>query len=208
MLAAFLEVAERLCLVVGGGPVGRRKARVLGDAGARVRLVCLEPRPAEGVPPAVTWLTEPYRPQHLDGVSLAFAAASPAINRRVIADAWERGVWVNAAEGEEAGDFHLPAVLRRGPFQVAVSTGGAAPALARAVRDRLEEQFDEAFGRWVELLAEWRPVILAQVGDAGRRRLLFEQLCDWGWLELIRAEQMEAVREALRLKIAQCLKEE
>jgi siroheme synthase-like protein len=201
MFPLFLDLTGRLAVVVGGGPVGRRKAAALRSAGARVRLVCLEDRPAEETDPAVEWRTEPYHPAHLEGAALACAAGPREVNARVVADGRARGVWVNAASGPAAGDFLLPAVVRQGDFVLAVSTGGAAPGLARAVRRRLEEEFDEVFGAWVTLLAELRPVVRERVAEPGRRRALFERLCRWEWLERLRREGAAAVREALRAEV-------
>ena len=201
MLPVFLDMTNRLAVVVGGGPVGRRKAAALLAAGARVRLVCLEPRPADQTGPALDWLTGPYAPVHLDGAALVFAAGPPEVNARVVADARARGVWVNAASDPGAGDFFLPSVVRRGDFVLAVGTGGLAPVLARAVRRRLEAEFDAAFGEWVGLLAEARDLARQCVTDAGKRRELLERLCGWEWLERLRREGAEAVRQALRAEV-------
>jgi len=194
MYPLFLNMRNRLAVVVGGGEVGRRKARALFDAGASVRLVCLEPSTADGTTGRLEWRVEPYRDAHLDGASLAIAAATPAVNRAVIADAKRRGVWVNAAGEPEASDFVLPAMIRHGDFVLAVGTGGAAPNLAQRVREQLELAFDKAFGDWVELLGELRPRVRDNFADPARRAAVYQALCDWAWLEQIRESGIDAVR--------------
>jgi precorrin-2 dehydrogenase/sirohydrochlorin ferrochelatase len=197
MLPVFLDLTDRLALVVGGGAVGRRKARAVRAAGGRVRLVCLEERPMGLDDAGLEWRREPFTAAHLDGVGLVFAAATAEVNEQVAAEARRRGLWVNVADEPARGDFHLAACVRRGGLVVAVGTGGAAPAVARRVRERLEGQLDDAYGKWVALLAELRPLVLA-IPDESRRREAFERLAEWGWLERIRREGAAAVREAMR----------
>jgi precorrin-2 dehydrogenase/sirohydrochlorin ferrochelatase len=201
MFPLFLNLTDRLCLVVGGGSVARRKAAALLIAGARVCHVCLEPRPPEETSSALEWRIEHYRIEHLDGVSLAFAAATAAVNRAVVADCRARRIWVNSATDPDAGDFFLPAVVRRGEFVLAVGTGGAAPALAGEVRRRLEAQFDDAFGVWTALLAELRPRVLEQVADRDQRRAVFARLASWEWLERLRQGGPDVVRAAMRAEV-------
>jgi precorrin-2 dehydrogenase / sirohydrochlorin ferrochelatase len=200
MMPLFLDLRDCLCLVVGGGPVGRRKALALLAAGARIRLVCPDMSPGEQTNPRLQRISEPYRPEHLDGVRLAVAAATPEVNRRVVADARARGIWVNSATEPESGDAFFAATLQRGDLVLAVGTGGHAPALARAIRDRLEDQLDEALGLWVALLAELRPLVRERI-PAARRRGVLERLCEWGWLERLRSEGVEAVRAAMRAEV-------
>jgi precorrin-2 dehydrogenase/sirohydrochlorin ferrochelatase len=132
MYPLFLDLSGRLAVVVGAGPVGRRKVAGLLAAGARVRVICLEEGSVEG-----EWLREPYEARHLQGATLAFAAATAEVNARVVADARAAGVLVCDAGDGAAGDFHTPAVFRDGPIVVAVGTGGRAPGVAAALRDHL-----------------------------------------------------------------------
>lgn len=197
MFPIFLNLKGPCCLVVGSGAVGRRKATALLHADADVRLVSLEPRAPLDTARQPEWLQGNYREEHLEGVVLAFAAATPAVNDRVVADSRARGIWVNVADDPDKGDFYLPATLRRGGLAIAVSTGGAAPGLAAAIRDRLEWEFDDAFGQWIALLAEFRPIILERVTDPQRKHDLFAHLMEWSWLERLRMEGVTAVREAM-----------
>jgi precorrin-2 dehydrogenase/sirohydrochlorin ferrochelatase len=198
MLPLLLDLTNRLVVVIGGGPVGRRKASAALDAGGRVRLVCLEPRPADMNHLHLEWRTEPYTSAHLAGASLVFAAGPAALNAQVVADARARGVWVNAASDPVQGDFFLPATVRRGDFLLAVSTGGAAPLLTQIVRDRLAAEYDDAFGVWVALLAELRPLAMERIADAQKRRDVLTCLCQLEWLEHLRREDTGAVRAAMR----------
>jgi precorrin-2 dehydrogenase/sirohydrochlorin ferrochelatase len=197
MLPLFLDVTHRLAVVIGGGPVGRRKASAVLAAGGRVRLACLEPRPAEMDDPRLEWRTEEYSPEHLSGASLVFAAGPAELNAQVVADARARGVWVNAASEPASGDFFLPATIRRSDFVLAISSGGAAPALTRMVRERLEREFDEAFGVWVSLLAELRPRVMERIADVEMRRIALTNVCQWQWLERLRTEDVKSVRAAM-----------
>ncbi|HEY7330387.1 MAG TPA: bifunctional precorrin-2 dehydrogenase/sirohydrochlorin ferrochelatase [Gemmataceae bacterium] len=197
MLPILLDLTNRLAVVVGGGQVGRRKASAVLAADGRVRLVCLESRPAEMGDSRLEWRTEPYNPEHLEGAALVFAAGPTDLNAQVIGDARARGVWVNAASEPASGDFFLPAIVRRGDFLLAISSGGTAPTLARVVRERLESEFDEAFGVWVSLLAELRPRVMERIADGEQRRIALSTLCQWQWLERLRNEDSRSVRAAM-----------
>jgi siroheme synthase-like protein len=156
----FLDLVDRPCLVVGGGPVAEGKVRGLLAAGARVTVVSPTLTPALNALAAEGHLTHQareYAPGDLVGVALAFAATGDrAVSRAIRSEGRARGVWVNAADDAEHCDFLLPAVLRRGALAVAVSSGGASPALTRAVRDELERYFPADFGAFVEVAAEVR----------------------------------------------------
>jgi siroheme synthase-like protein len=198
-----LDLRGRTVLVVGLGAVGRRKAAGLVTAGARV--IGVDPDPAvesmtTGVDVGMIEVRpEPYRAAHLKGVSLAFAAATAAVNRRVVADAQRRRIWVCSATDPGAGDFTVPAVWREGPLTLTVATGGASPALAVVLRDRAVQALGPAAAGLAALLAELRGAVrtrLAMATPAARRRLL-ARWADPCWLELWTRAGPEAVRQAL-----------
>jgi precorrin-2 dehydrogenase/sirohydrochlorin ferrochelatase len=196
MFPILLNLTGKRVVVVGGGAVGLRKLAALLEAGAVVRLI--DPRTPAAPPPGVEHVGEPYRAEHLDGAALTFACATPEVNAKVVADCRARGIWVNTASAPAEGDFALPAVVRRGELTLAVSTGGASPALARRIREKWEGEFDAAFAEWVRVLAEARAEVLATVADEARRRELLDGFADWSWLARLRAEGADAVLAAMR----------
>jgi siroheme synthase-like protein len=148
----FLDLSGRRCVIVGGGEVANRKARKLLQARARVVVISPEIG-AELESVAVEIHRRPYREGDLEGAYLAFAATnSREANAAVAREAKERGVPVNVADRPSEGDFALPSTLRRGRLQVAVSTGGASPTLARRIRGELEQAFGPEWAGLVERL--------------------------------------------------------
>jgi len=178
-----------------------RKATSLLDAGALVRLVCLEAAPSD-LPTGLEWITAPYSSTHVANACLVYAAADPEVNRVVVADANARGIWVNSASDPESGDFLVPASARLGNIELAVSTGGASPAAAAYLRDYLSSQIDDAMIAWVEALATLREEIQAKLPASARSSVLRE-LADPQWLDRIRSEGVEAVETAMRAVVNQ-----
>ena len=139
-------------MVVGGGAVAVRKARKLFQAGADVVVVSPEVLP-ELEDMSVEVHERPYEHGDLEGADLAFVATdSREVNAAVAREARARGVRSNVADRPTEGDFAVPSTLRRGGLQVAVSTGGASPTLARRIRNELEEIFGPEWAGVVEEL--------------------------------------------------------
>ena len=150
----FLEMKERRCLVIGGGPVAQRKVAALLQAGARVTVIApaLTKDLAEwSEQKCIDAVLRAYRNGDLAGYEIVFVATDDReVDAAVYAEGRSRRVWVNAADDPARCDFILPSVLRRGPLTVAVSTGATSPAMARMVREELESYF----GRDYEIAAE------------------------------------------------------
>jgi siroheme synthase-like protein len=132
----YLDLREVPVLVVGAGPVAARKVAGLAAAGARVRVVAPSVSAALDRALVAELRERPFEPADLDGVRLVVTATgSHEVDAAVAAAATAAGLWVNAADRPADCSFILPAIARNGPLTVAVSTGGASPALARRLRD-------------------------------------------------------------------------
>jgi precorrin-2 dehydrogenase/sirohydrochlorin ferrochelatase len=190
-----LDVRGKTVLVVGLGRVGCRKA--VGLLAAEARVIGVDPAPTAEVPDGVLVLAEPYRRGHLEGARLVFASATPDVNRQVVADARRAGTWVCSASNPDEGDFSVPAVWREGPLMLTVSTSGASPALAAALRDRAVSALGPAASGMALLLAELRPLVLDRVADPEARRRLLADWADPRWFDLWQSEGPDAVRRRL-----------
>ncbi len=157
----FLDLTGVPVLVVGGGTVAARKVAGLTAAGADVTVVAPE---IDAGLTAVRHHRRAYEPADLDGSRLVLVATDdPATNARVSADATARGLWVNAADDPANCTFILPAIARRDPFTVAVSTGGSTPAMASYLRDRIAaELLTEQLSGTARAIAEEREAIKAR----------------------------------------------
>ncbi len=179
-LPLFLDLRGRRVLLVGGGPIAARKFELLASAGAQVRVVApvlgaaLTAAATRG---ALEHHARAFVPADLDGAWLAIAATGDAATNRAVAEAAEaRSILVNAVDDAALSSAIVPAIVDRSPLVVAVSSGGAAPELARLVRRQIETVLDSALGRLAAFCARWRArVRAARPGLAARRRL-------YGWL--------------------------
>jgi siroheme synthase-like protein len=199
----LLELQGRPCVVVGGGPVAARKVEGLLAAGADVTVVSPALAPALGALHAAGRLRHverAYRDGDLAGAALAFSAVDdPGTTAAVAAEARRRGVWLNAADDPPHCSVILPAVLRRGALTVAVASGGASPALTRALREHLEASLGPEWATLAELAAEARRELRAAgrvAAGAVWRRALAADL-----RELIVACRVDEARRRLRERL-------
>jgi precorrin-2 dehydrogenase/sirohydrochlorin ferrochelatase len=193
---ASLVVAGKRCVVVGGGSVAARKTRSLVEAGADVLVIAPEiNEEIKALPVKVA--ERPYRRGDLSAAWLAMAATDDAaVNRQVFNDGQKVRVWVNVADDPDACSFTLPAVMRRGPVTVAVSTSGYSPALATWIRERISADLGPEVALLAELLSEARDALKASgrsTEDVDWRRAL-----DSDMLDLIRTGQTAQARERLQ----------
>ena len=175
----MLDLSGRRAVVVGGGEVALRKARALAEAGAQVRVVAPKLLPEFAEDGRFECLAERYQKRHLKGALVAVAATDDeAVNRQVAEDARAAGVLVNVVDRPELCDFIVPAQVRRGDLLIAIATGGAAPALAKRLRERLEKEFGPEHATLLEVLREVREDLKKRNVPADLRRRIFERLTE------------------------------
>ena len=134
-----------------------------------------------------------YQPGDLEGAWLVIAATDdPAINEAVWQEAQLRGILVNVVDDPPHCNFHVPATVRRGALTLSISTGGTSPALARRIRQDLEQEYDAVYEGYLALLGRLRPLIQDTVSGAARRKALWEALLDSQILELLRSGEYDA----------------
>lgn len=193
----YLDLRGRPCVVVGGGGVAARKVGGLLAAGARVTVV------SPSVTPTLAAMAEtheilhharPYRRGDLQGAVLAYAATNDkALHAEIAAEAAAASVLLNVVDRPSFCGFIAPALMTRGAVSVAVSTGGASPALASRLRQDIEKIVGPEYGLAATILGKLRPVVAgAETAPAGRARVL-RALADSPLLRALRVRDAAAI---------------
>nr|AFI78668.1 siroheme synthase [uncultured bacterium ws034A6] len=204
-LPVFLKIEDRPCLVVGGGKVAARKVRLLAKAGASITLV--SPTVCNEVAAAVEQGTvrhveRGFKDEDLADVVLVIAATDDEeLNRSVSELAKGQRIPVNVVDNPAQCSFLMPSIIDRSPVQVAVSTGGASPVLARLLRARLEGFIPAAYGQLAKLVDEYRQRVKDRFTDSEHRRYFWESILQGRVAELLFAGQEEKARTALQAAI-------
>jgi uroporphyrin-III C-methyltransferase/precorrin-2 dehydrogenase/sirohydrochlorin ferrochelatase len=193
-LPICLRLTGREVLLVGGGDVAARKARLLLGAGANVLVVAptireeLQSLLAEH---AGTWLQDSYRKEHLPGRHLVVAATPDRqVNEQIHRDAIALSILVNVVDSLDLCTFIFPAIVDRDPLTIAISSSGRSPVLARILRRRIEALVPASYGRLASFAGRFRQQVKESIPQEPARRLFWEQV-----LEGAVSEQVLAGRE-------------
>jgi uroporphyrin-III C-methyltransferase/precorrin-2 dehydrogenase/sirohydrochlorin ferrochelatase len=171
LFPVFLKLDGRRVLLVGGGRVAAGKLGALLDAGARVTVVA--PSMVDEIAGApVSIAKRRFVPKDLNGVWFVVAAATPEVNSEVAYCAAQRGIFVNAVDDVRNATAYLGGVLRRDGVTIAVSTDGAAPALAGLLREGLDAILPDDLDAWMTCAIDTRRSWLAERVPMGARRPL------------------------------------
>jgi len=195
----FLKLQGRPCLVVGGSAIAESKVESLLQSGANVTVVSPELTTglaARAERRAVIWRARKFNVTDLVGVFLVIAATpDEAVNEIVFREAERCGILCNAADQPARCHFYFPAVVHRGALQIAISTAGLSPSLARRLREELELQFGPEYSEWVERLGRLRERLMRRGLSFVRRRELLAQAASSQSFALFRARQNSKGRD-------------
>jgi len=194
---AILDIAGRKALVVGAGKVGEGKIEGLLRGGASVRVVSLTATDtvrgwaAEG---RIELELRPYETQDLEGAFLVIAATEDnPTNVRVFEDAEARQMLCNVVDVTHLCNFILPSIVRRGDLAIAVSTGGASPAMARRIRLALEQCYGDEYAVAMELLGSLREELKQMYPAPDDRKVLFERMVYSNFMDMVREGDADGI---------------
>lgn len=195
----LVGLENRRVVVIGGGKVAARKAEALLQVGAPVIAIspqfCAEFDRLAAEYAGLERLPRSYRAGDLAAAFLVIAATDdPLVNQAVWSEAIQRGCLVNVVDDPEHSNFIVPAVVQRGEVKVAVTTGGASPALARRLREKLEALIGPEYGDLASLLAELRPELQSRLAPGEPRLEAALRLVDSDLLEILKTAGMQAAR--------------
>src|SRR5262250_2342061 len=176
----FVKLAKRRCLVVGAGKTAEEKIPTLLRCGAIVVVVApTATRTIQGWAhdKRLLWEQRRFEVHDLDGIFLTVVATPvKSLNRSVFEQAQRRGILCNVVRDRPLCDFYYPAVVRRGPLQIAISTAGHSGALAQRLRKQLEAQFGPEWEIWLRWLGEARDALYEDPISSKRRRTMLHRL--------------------------------
>ncbi|OQY55556.1 MAG: uroporphyrinogen-III C-methyltransferase [Candidatus Parabeggiatoa sp. nov. 2] len=199
-LPIFLNICDKTGLVVGGGATATRKVELLLRANAKVTVVA--PRLTEQLQNwvdegRITYRADHFAPTDLQHCRLVIAATNDkAINEQVSMLAQAQGTPVNVVDQPQLCSFIMPSIIDRSPVQIAISTGGASPVLARLLRARLETLIPAAYGKLAEFVASFR-LLVKQRLPFNERKSFWETVLQGPIAEMLLSGHTPAATKAL-----------
>ena len=173
----FCELSQKPGLVIGGGKVAARKIQKLLPYGPRLTVVSPEILPEIRVLPGVQCLERPFRESDLSGMAFVIAAANDhAVNRRAALLCRDRRIPVNAADDEQLSSFIFPALVKKGPLSIGISTGGSSPAAAIYLKEQIASVLSERLDDILSYLHETRGAVQAAFPSEETRRAVSRAL--------------------------------
>jgi precorrin-2 dehydrogenase / sirohydrochlorin ferrochelatase len=195
----FWDIADKKCIVVGGGEVAARKVKRLLDCGACVSVVSPQltsELTALKKDQRINHIPSEYESKVMSGAALVIGATDDEkINSAISQDARAKGIPVNIVDDPQKCDFILPAIVERGDLTIAIGTGGNSPALARHLREELEDRYGAEYEIFLRILGCLR---LQMTKNAQVGKDWFDAFIAADILELIKQKDWEKVKKTVR----------
>jgi uroporphyrin-III C-methyltransferase / precorrin-2 dehydrogenase / sirohydrochlorin ferrochelatase len=205
-LPIFIKIKGRRCVVIGGGIVATRKVSMLLKAEAAVEVISLElcqELLALVEANKISYLNAIFSAEQLNGACLVIAATdNQVINEAVSKAAKAFNIPVNVVDSPDLCSFTMPSIVDRSPIVIAISSGGAAPVLARLLRTRIETMIPTSYGRLAALAKEFRSKVKARFSTMQERRIFWEDVLQGPIAEQVLSGQEPAARKALDAVLA------
>ena len=197
----YIDISKRKCVVAGGGDVAERKVERLLECGARVVVVGNELTPnleAMKNEEKISHFPDNYKNDYIEGALLVIGATDrDEINERIYRDSKERGILVNIVDDPAKCDFIVPSVFQQGDLSIAISTGGKSPALARTLREELEQRYGHEYRILLNIMGDIREKIISRGEPSDENRKLFESVLYSDILQHIREKNWDKVRKII-----------
>lgn len=201
-----LNLAGRRCAVIGGGAVAERKALTLLAAGAAVTIFSPQLTSVlSGIvrDKKIEYFAHSYRAGDIkDFFMVIIATNDPAVNRLAAEEAKANGALINIADAPELCDFTVPATISRGDLVITVSTGGKSPAMARRVREEIEELYGMEYGLYLDLIGRLRRELKEKPGCDRERTAFWRQAVDREVLDLLKQGRLQEAEEKIEHAIS------
>ncbi|MCD6562107.1 MAG: bifunctional precorrin-2 dehydrogenase/sirohydrochlorin ferrochelatase [Deltaproteobacteria bacterium] len=205
----FLALEGKNALVVGGGKVARRKVETLVEYGALVQIISMEL--TDGLKKLVEdgkiiHLGTKFEDHLMDGIFLVIAATDDhEFNHKISESARRKGLLINAVDQPADCDFIVPSIVKRGDLQIAISTSGKSPALAKKIRKELETQFGDEYESFLYLMGRLRKEILKKEYPQDENMRIFQEIVNSGILTALTKKNMDDVELILKRILPQDL---
>lgn len=200
-----LDVTNKLCVIVGGGNVALRKANTLLEEGAKVKIV--SPILCDGLTKLkkekdFIWVEEAYAQEHLKQAFLVIAATdNREINHNIAAYCEEHHILVNVIDAPEESSFSVNSYFKRGELLLAISTGGASPAMSKKIKEQLQQEYGREYAIALEIIADARKEALEQIQNKEKRRAFLQSLAEMDLAEML----LNNTEDETRNRVKECL---
>jgi precorrin-2 dehydrogenase/sirohydrochlorin ferrochelatase len=197
----FLDITDKRCVVIGGGDVAERKVVRLLDFGASVIVVAktlTNSLDAMGKTGRIKHIDADYDKSFLDDAFLVIGATDRHdINAKISADGREKGILVNIVDEPDKCDFILPSLIKQGDLLIAISTGGKSPALAKKLREEMEQLFGTEYQSLLEVMGQLREKLVMKGRSSDENRRVFESVVHSDILKHIKDKRWDKVRKII-----------